>query len=65
MLASHASEVWLDPLGGAMVAGPGGGQLYFGELLERLNVNARVYQRGHLQKRGGALLPRLDVRARA
>ncbi|MBU1757010.1 MAG: signal peptide peptidase SppA [Alphaproteobacteria bacterium] len=46
MLASHASEVWLDPLGGAMVAGPGGGQLYFGELLERLNVNARVYRVG-------------------
>ncbi|MBU2340150.1 MAG: signal peptide peptidase SppA [Alphaproteobacteria bacterium] len=46
MLASHASEVWLDPLGGAMVAGPGGGRLYFGELLERLNVNARVYRVG-------------------
>ncbi|MFA9200380.1 MAG: hypothetical protein ACEQR8_04210, partial [Cypionkella sp.] len=24
MLASHASEVWVDPLGGAVVAGPGG-----------------------------------------
>jgi protease-4 len=46
MLASHASEIWLDPLGGAMIAGPGGGQLFYGELLERLKVNARVYRVG-------------------
>ena len=24
MLAAHASEVWVDPLGGAFIAGPGG-----------------------------------------
>jgi protease IV len=46
MLASHASEIWLDPLGGAIVTGPGGGQLYYGELLDRLKVNARVYRVG-------------------
>lgn len=46
LLASHASEIWLDPLGGAIVAGPGGGQFYYGELLERLKVNARVYRVG-------------------
>ncbi|OBX18906.1 signal peptide peptidase SppA [Erythrobacter sp. QSSC1-22B] len=46
LLASHASEIWLDPLGGAIVTGPGGGQLYFGELLEKLKVNARVYRVG-------------------
>lgn len=46
LLASHASEIWLDPLGGAIVAGPGGGQLYYGELLERLKVNARIYRVG-------------------
>jgi protease IV len=46
MLAAHASEVWVDPLGGAIVAGPGGSQLYFGQLLENLNVNARVYKVG-------------------
>jgi len=46
MLAAHASEVWVDPLGGAMIAGPGGSQLYFGQLLENLNVNARVYKVG-------------------
>jgi protease-4 len=46
MLASHASEVWLDPLGGAIVAGPGGEQLYFADLLERLKVDAKVYRVG-------------------
>lgn len=46
LLAAHASEVWVDPLGGAVIAGPGGSQLYFGQLLENLNVNARVYKVG-------------------
>ncbi len=45
-LAAHASEVWLDPMGGAIVAGPGGNRLYFANLLEKLNVNARVYKVG-------------------
>ena len=45
-LAAHASEVWLNPLGGAFVAGPGGNRLYYAGLLERLNVNARVYKVG-------------------
>ena len=46
LLASHASEIWVDPLGGAAIAGPGGGNLYYGELLENLDVNARVYRVG-------------------
>lgn len=46
MLAAHASEVWVDPLGGAVIAGPGGTNLYFGQLLENLKVNARVYKVG-------------------
>ena len=46
MLAAHASEVWIDPLGGAVIAGPGGSRLYYGELLENLNINARVYKVG-------------------
>ena len=45
-LAAHASEVWVDPLGGALIAGPGGSNLYYGDLLERLNINARVYRAG-------------------
>ena len=46
MLAAHASEVWLDPLGGAFIAGPGGERLYYANLLENLKVNARVYRVG-------------------
>lgn len=46
MLAAHADEVWLDPLGVALIAGPGGEGLYFGGLLDRLNINVRVYKVG-------------------
>ncbi|MBB3033530.1 signal peptide peptidase SppA [Alteriqipengyuania lutimaris] len=45
-LAAHASEVWLDPLGGAVIAGTGGNRLYYGELLDKLGVNARVFKVG-------------------
>lgn len=45
-IAAHASEVWLDPRGLAVIAGPGGTNLYYGDLLARLNVNARVYRVG-------------------
>ncbi|MBV7259162.1 signal peptide peptidase SppA [Erythrobacter crassostreae] len=45
-LAAHASEVWADPLGGAMIAGPGGSNLYYADLLDRLNINARIYRVG-------------------
>jgi len=46
LLAAHASEVWVDPMGGAALRGPGGEQLYFGGLLERLGVTAHVYRVG-------------------
>jgi protease-4 len=45
-LAAHASEVWVDPMGGALIAGPGGTNLYYGDLLDRLNINARIYKVG-------------------
>ncbi len=48
-LASHASEVWADPLGGALIAGPGGSNLYFAGLLDRLNINARIYRVGEFK----------------
>ena len=48
-LAAHASEVWADPLGGALITGPGGSNLYYGRLLERLNVNTRVYRVGEFK----------------
>lgn len=45
-LAAHASEVWVNPMGGAMVAGPGGNQLYFASLLGKLKVDAHVFRVG-------------------
>jgi protease-4 len=45
-LAAHASEVWVDPFGGAVVAGPGGERLYYAGLIERLGVNAHVFRVG-------------------
>ena len=46
MLAAHASEVWVDPMGGTAIAGPGGEQVYYAGLLERLGVEAHVYRVG-------------------
>lgn len=46
LLAAHASEVWLDPQGLAIISGPGGSNLYYAGLLEKLSINARVYRAG-------------------
>ena len=46
LLAAHASEIWVDPIGGAMVTGPGGSRLYYKGLLDRLKVEAHVYRVG-------------------
>lgn len=45
-LAAHADEIWLDPLGAVVVAGPGGSNLYYAGLLERLGITANVYRVG-------------------
>ncbi len=46
LLSANASEIWVDPLGGAAITGPGGNRLYFAGLLDRLNVTAKVYKVG-------------------
>ena len=46
LIAAHASEVWLDPMGMAMFAGPGGSHLYYKGLLDKLGVEAHVYRVG-------------------
>lgn len=46
MLAAHSSEVWVDPMGGAFVLGPGGETLYYGDLLRRLKINVHVFKVG-------------------
>lgn len=45
-LASHATEVWVDPMGGAVPTGPGGTHLYFAPLLQKLGIEAHVYRVG-------------------
>ncbi len=45
-LASHASEIWVNPMGGVQLRGPGGNNLYFAGLLEKLGVTANVYKVG-------------------
>jgi protease-4 len=45
-LASAASEIWLNPLGGVLITGPGGSNLYFKGLLDKLGVTANVYRVG-------------------
>ena len=45
-LASAASEVWLNPLGAVLISGPGGSNLYFKGLFDKLGVTANVYRVG-------------------
>ena len=45
-LAAHASEIWMPPMGALAVAGPGGNNLYFKGLLDKLGVTANIYRVG-------------------
>jgi protease-4 len=45
-LAASASQIWVNPLGGAIFTGPGGSQLYFKGLIDRLGVTTHVYRVG-------------------
>jgi protease IV len=45
-LAAQASEIWTDPIGGAIITGPGGSNLYYKDLLDKLGVTANVYRVG-------------------
>ena len=45
-LAAAASEIWLNPMGGVAIAGPGGSNLYYKGLLDKLGVTANVYRVG-------------------
>lgn len=46
LLAANASEIWVDPMGGAIVRGPGGESLYYGDALERFGIEAHVFRVG-------------------
>lgn len=45
-LAAHASEAWVDPMGGVAITGPGGTMLFYKSLLGRLKVKAHVFKVG-------------------
>lgn len=49
LLAANASEVWVDPFGGALFTGPGGSQLYYKGLIDKLGVNVHVYRVGQFK----------------
>jgi len=46
LLAAAASRVWVNPLGGVIVAGPGGSRLFFARALEKLQVDVNVFRVG-------------------
>jgi protease-4 len=45
-LAAHASEIWLDPMGGVLPMGPGGSRTYYKGLLDQLGIEAHIYRVG-------------------
>ena len=45
-LAAHATQIWMDPLGGTLITGPGGSRLYYKDLLDKVGVTAHVYRVG-------------------
>jgi protease-4 len=45
-LAASASEIWMPAMGVVAVAGPGGNNLYFKGLLDKLGVTANIYRVG-------------------
>ena len=45
-LAAHATQIWVNPMGGAMIVPSGGKGLYFAEALKKFGVTANVYRVG-------------------
>lgn len=45
-IATHASEIYLHPMGEIGVKGLGSNRLYYGQLLEKLGVNVHVFKAG-------------------
>ena len=46
LIAASASEVWEHPMGGTLFTGPGGSQLYYKGLADKLGINVHVYRVG-------------------
>lgn len=45
-LAAHASEIWMNDYGQAVITGPGGSNLYFKDLIDKLGAKAHIYRVG-------------------
>ncbi len=46
LVAANATEIWEHPMGGTLFAGPGGSQLYYKGLADKLGINVHVYRVG-------------------
>ena len=47
-LAAHADEIWMDPMGGIVFAGPGGNRLYYKNLDRSVGHHCQYLPRRHL-----------------
>lgn len=45
-LAAHADQLWMNLLGGVLLTGPGGPNLYFRQALDKLKVDVNVFRVG-------------------
>ena len=45
-LAAQANQVWVNPLGGVLLSGPGGAGLYYKGALDKLGVDVNVFRVG-------------------
>ena len=45
-LAAQATKAWINPLGGVLLTGPGGPNLYFKAALDKLDVDVNVFRVG-------------------
>ncbi len=45
-LAAHASEIWMNDFGQAMITGPGGSNLYFKGLIDKIGAKVHIYRVG-------------------
>ena len=50
LLASYADALYMHPMGQLILQGYGGNQLYFKELLDKLNVTIHVFQAGQYKE---------------
>jgi protease-4 len=46
LLAAPATRIWANPLGGVILTGPGGSNLYFARALDKLNIDVNVFRVG-------------------